>query len=112
MSTIDRAAPIGSVVTDRTAARLWGAIRDRGITLILMALAVFCCAAIPLYTSMERTHAEFQIGSLQTQILRKQEHKARLTQELSGKLSMPDLEEAGKRLGLGPPRSVDYVAIP
>lgn len=112
MSTLDRAAPIRSVVTDRRAARLWRAIRDRGITLILMALAVFCCAAIPLYTSMERTQAEFQIGSLQQQILRKQEHKARLTQELSDKLRMGDLEKTGKQLGLGPPVSVDYVTIP
>jgi hypothetical protein len=112
MSTIDRAAPIGSVITDTRVGRLWRAVRDKGITLILTALAVFCCAAIPLHTSMERTHAEFQISALQQQILHRQQHKARLVQELSDKTRMSDLEKSGKQIGLGPPASVDYVTIP
>lgn len=112
MSTVDRAAPVGSIVTDGKILRAWRAMRERGIPLILTALAVFCCAAIPLHTSMERTHAEHQISQLQYQILRRQEHKARLIRELSDKLRVADLEAAGKQIGLGPPASVDYLKGP
>lgn len=112
MSTLDRAAPIGSVVTGGRAARLWRAIRDKGISLALTALAVFCCAAIPLHTTMKRTQAEFQISTLQQDILTKQVQRARLERQVADRLSIASLERAGKEIGLGPPVLFDYLTIP
>jgi len=112
MSTIERAAPITSTISVGRIIRLWEILRTKGIAFLLVALAVFCCAAIPLYISMERTQAEFRIGSLQRQILYEQQQKARLTQELSDRLSIGALEQAGKQLGLQPPVSIDYAQAP
>ena len=112
MSTIERTAPITSTIPVGRIIRLWEILRNKGIAFMLAALAVFCCAAIPLYISMERTQAEFRISLLQQQILYEQQQKARLTQELSDKLSVGALEQAGKQLGLQPPVSVDYAQAP
>ncbi len=80
--------------------------------LVLAALTIFCWAAIPLYTSTERTHAEYQIIALQKQILRLQRDKSQLTQELSERLRLEVLEKAARDEGLGPPARVDYLTVP
>lgn len=94
------------------AGALWQAIRQRGLMLVLAALTVFCWAAIPLYTSTERTHAEYRIVALQKQILRLQRDKSQLTQELSERLRLEVLEKAARDEGLGPPAQVDYLTVP
>lgn len=101
--------------TTQRAARavtVWRTIRQRGLLLILAALTVFCWAAIPLYTSTERTHAEYQIASLQQQILQLQREKAQLTKELTERLRLDVLEKAARDEGLGPPVAVDYLTAP
>lgn len=91
---------------------MWRAIRQKGLMLVLAALTVFCWAAIPLYTSTERTHAEYQIIALQKQILRLQREKAQLNRELSERLRLEVLEKAAREEGLGPPTQVDYLTVP
>ncbi|GAB4403662.1 MAG: hypothetical protein Kow00123_14950 [Anaerolineales bacterium] len=80
--------------------------------LVLAALTVFCWAAIPLYTTTERSRAEYQIGALQKQILELQREKAQLTQELAERLRLDVLEKAARDEGLGPPVQVDYLTVP
>lgn len=94
------------------AATVWRAIRERGLILAFAALTIFCWAAIPLYTSTERTHAEYQIAALQKQILQLQREKAQLTQELAERLRLDVLEKAAREEGLGPPMAVDYLPAP
>lgn len=94
------------------AATVWRAIRERGLILALAALTIFCWAAIPLYTSTERTHAEYQIAALQKQILQLQREKAQLTKELAERLRLDVLEKAAREEGLGPPVAVDYLPAP
>ena len=112
MSTIERAAPITSAIPISRILRLWQGLRDRGIAFFLAALAVFCCAAIPLNTSTRRTYAEFQIGALQQEILRKQENKAQLVRDVSDRLRLDTLEKSGKQLGMTVPVSVEYLTVP
>lgn len=113
MSAIDQTATVATVLRGSSrAVRLWGAIREKGTALILIALAIFCCAAIPLYTSTVRTRAEFQIKSLQQEILDKQQQKALLMKEIAEKYKISNLETAGKQAGLGPPVSADVLTIP
>lgn len=80
--------------------------------LVLAILTLFCWAAIPLYTSTERTHAEYQIAVRQQQILKLQRDKAQLTQELAERLRLDVLEKAARDEGLGPPVHVDYLTVP
>lgn len=94
------------------AAAVWRTIRQRGLIAVLAALTIFCWAAIPLYTSTERTHAEYQIAALQEQILQLQREKAQLTKELAERLRLDVLEKAAREEGLGPPVAVDYLAAP
>jgi len=94
------------------AVTVWRTVRQRGLLLILAALTIFCWAAIPLYTSTERTHAEYQIAALQEQILQLQREKAQLTKELTERLRLDVLEKAAREEGLGPPVAVDYLTAP
>jgi len=94
------------------AGALWRAIREKGLFVAIAALTVFCWAAIPLYTTTQRTHAEYQIALLQQQILELQREKAQLTRELAERLRLDVLEKAAREEGLGPPVALDYLTVP
>lgn len=101
-----------SVQTATRLAPLWRAVRQKGLIFILAALTIFCWAAIPLYTSTERTRAEHQIVAYQKQILELQREKAQLTKELAERLRLDVLQKAARDEGLGPPTQVDYLTVP
>jgi len=88
---------------------VWQAIRERGFAFLLMALAIIAIAGVPLATNTARATAEYRVKALQVRILELQQDKARLSRELYDKVTLKNLQEAGKNAGLAPPPRVEYI---